>query len=105
VFAQHREAICCSKSATWSTSAFSPGVPATLLKDWHTGSLTPHKTPHKVFVVQIIAFFPLVEELVLLLCEEGAGTLRLAWWRVLGLYAPWGSRPPGTSRIAELCWL
>jgi hypothetical protein len=70
VFTQPREGPS-SKAAIWSISTFSLGVPATFLRKRHTGNLTPHKA----LVVQIIAFLPSVEELVLLLFDRGVGTL------------------------------
>jgi hypothetical protein len=43
------------------------------------------KSEWKALVVHIIAFLLSVEEQELLLCEEGAGTLRRVQWGVLGL--------------------
>jgi hypothetical protein len=70
----------------------------------YMGNLTPetlHHVPHKVLVVQITTFLPSVENLALLLYEEGAGTLQGALWGTLGLCAQWGSRPPGACKVAE----
>jgi hypothetical protein len=64
----------CSKAATCTSPVFSYGVPSTLLRERHAG----HLTLHKVLVVQITAFLPSVEELTLLLSEEGVEPLRQA---------------------------
>jgi hypothetical protein len=57
--------------------------------------------PHKVLVMQITSFLPSVEELALFLCERGAEILGWVRWGVLGLCTLWGSRYPGTCRVAN----
>jgi hypothetical protein len=75
MFFQPREGPC-SKAVTWSVSAFFYEVPATFLREkevtWetlHCAMLeTLYPAQSKVFVTQIAAFLPLVEELALLFC-------------------------------------
>lgn len=99
VFAQPKKGPC-SQVATWSTLAFSPGFPAAFLREWHTGNLPPRAMQGSCaeYLFPPLSVRSWVSRS--LMGEQGLCN-RWSWQRVLGLYALWGGRAPGTHRIVK----